>query len=339
MLCGLCGGFMFLQALEGKNYAGRPPVWLMRQAGRYMHEYQALRKRYDFLTLCHTPELICEVTQLPITAFGFDAAILFSDILLIVEALGFRLRFDEEIGPIIENPIEQGQQIQLQDVVPKMDFVLQGILLAKKSLSVPLIGFAGAPFTVASYLIEGKSSRDLRKTKKWLLEDPKSFSQIIDTLTDATIKYLNAQIEAGCDALQLFDSWAMYLGFEQFEQFVAKPIERILKSLKKCPVIVFSRSSASFATALQKLGATAISLDWQCDIKEMRKKLPDTCLQGNLDPDILLTNPQTVVKETRTLLDKMKNDPAFVCNLGHGVLKETARENVEALVACVKSYG
>ncbi len=328
---------LFLDALTGKNYAKRPPVWLMRQAGRYMHEYQAVRKRYDFLTICHTPELICEVTHQPITAFGFDAAIVFSDILLILEALGFSLRFEDAQGPIIDNPLPQGRALAYSEVVPKLEYVLEGISLLKKSLTVPLIGFAGAPFTLASYLIEGKSNRDLARTKKWLLEDPASFDKLLDVLADCTIDYLNAQIDRGVDAIQIFDSWAIYLGENEFERFVKRPLDKILKGLKPCPVILFCRGSS-----IEKLSAIhphVLSVDWTMNIQELRKQHPTLVLQGNLDPELLLTTRGVVETKTKELLDSMKYDPAYICNLGHGVLKNTPREAVEALVAAVKSYG
>ncbi len=259
---------LFTDALAGKNHTGRPPIWLMRQAGRYMHEYQALRLKHNFLTLCHTPELICEVTHLPINAFGFDAAILFSDILLILEALGFDLCFYEEIGPVIKNPLTIGSELRVCDVVAKMDFVLQGIKLLKSSLKVPLIGFAGAPFTVASYLVEGKSSSDLAKTKQWLTSDPDSFDKVLNVLADCTIEYLNAQIEAGCDCIQIFDSWAMHLDADQFDRFVQKPLEKILKGLKPCATILFCRGSS--INKLAALGPKAISCDWTIDLSKMR---------------------------------------------------------------------
>jgi uroporphyrinogen decarboxylase len=324
---------IFLDAIDRKNSAKRPPIWLMRQAGRYMHEYQAYRKRYDFMTLCQTPELISEITELPIKAFGFDAAILFSDILLILQALGCTVRFDEGKGPLI-----QGDSLQPKDVVAELAFVYEAIRSLKKSLKVPLIGFAGAPFTVASYFVEKQSSQTLSKTKKWLLEEPESFMKLINTLTEATVCHLNAQIEAGCAAVQIFDSWAMHLAYNQFEAFVAKPLETILKRLKKCPVILFCRGTAAFYDRLGTLGAQGLSFDWQVDLKTMRKRLPQLCLQGNLDPDILLTNPQIVVREASLLLEKMRADPGFIFNLGHGIHKETPRENVQALVECVKNY-
>ncbi|MCE5293572.1 MAG: uroporphyrinogen decarboxylase [Chlamydiales bacterium] len=327
---------IFTDALHGNNQQKRPPVWLMRQAGRYMHEYQSLRKKHDFLSLCHNPELICQVTHLPIDAFGFDAAILFSDILLILEPLGFDLRFYDDVGPVIANPLEIGGILQRRSVVSKLDFALQGIKLLKNSLKVPLLGFAGAPFTVASYAIEGKSSRDMRKTKKWLLEDPDSFDKVLDVIADCTIEYLNAQLDAGCEAVQIFDSWAMHLAGPQFERFVKNPLEKITKGLKKAPIL-FCRGTSAFTKKLADINPQALSFDWTCNLKDIRAHT-NICLQGNLDPDILLTNPQTVVREARALLDTMKHDPAFIFNLGHGIHKDTPRENVQALVDCVKSY-
>ncbi len=317
---------IFLDALGKKNHATRPPVWLMRQAGRYMHEYQLLRKKYDFLTLCHTPELIVEITHQPIDAFGFDAAIVFSDILLILEAFGFDLRFIDEVGPIITNQLVQGMKLERKDVTANLSYVLQAIKLLKKSLPVPLIGFAGAPFTVASYLC--------KDAKWWLLEDPDSFDKILDVLADATIEYLNAQIDTGVDAVQIFESWADRLAVPQFDRFVKKPIEKIVKGLKKCPVILFGRANIE---RLSPLSPAALSLSCHTSLQEARRQFPNIALQGNLDPDILRTNPETVMRETKALLESMKADPAFIFNLSHGVHKETPRENVQALVDTIKS--
>jgi len=299
-----------------------------------MHEYQALRAKHDFLTLAHTPDLICEVTELPIKAFGFDAAILFSDILLILEALGCSVRFDEGKGPLID-----GDSLQLREVEQSLSFVYQAISSLKKSLQVPLIGFAGAPFTVASYFVEKAGSPTLTNTKKRLLQDPEGFQKIIETITEGTILHLNAQIAAGCDVVQIFDSWAMYLAPHQFATYVIKPLAVILKALKPCPVILFCRGGAAFYEPLGALEAQGLSFDWQVDLQEMRQRLPHSCLQGNLDPAVLLTDPKTIEREAKRLLMSMRDDPGFIFNLGHGVLKETPRQNVQALVDCVKSYG
>ena len=312
----------------------------MRQAGRYMHEYQTLRRRYDLITLFQTPELIAEVTLMPIAAFGFDAAIIFSDILLIAESFGLNLRYIDGSGPQISQ-LTPSQVLK----TPQTDFlnyVIDGITLVKPQLQVPLIGFAGAPFTVAAYMIEGGSSRTLEKTKKWFYEDQKSFLELLDTITEATIEYLLKQIHAGCDAIQLFDSSANMLSQDAFEICCLGMMKKIIRAIgSQVPVLIFCKGSSFFAESIAQERPQAISLDWQGDIAQVRKRVgPSIALQGNLDPDILLTNPRTVTREAKLLMQKMKDDPGFIVNLGHGILPSTPRENVQALVDCVKEgYG
>jgi uroporphyrinogen decarboxylase len=310
----------------------------MRQAGRYLVEYRELRKKYDFLTFCHTPELIVQITKMPIEIFGFDAAIVFSDILLIAEELGFSLRFEEGSGPHITPELSSRADIQkLYGRKVHQPYLLEAIKELKKGLTVPLLGFAGAPFTVASYMIEGKSSKTLHKTKKWLFEDPKSFHELLTLLAGYTIQQLQDQIDAGVDAIQLFDTWAEKLAWPQFQEFSLHYQQMILQGLKNCPAILFCRGSSSYAPDLASIKPQGISLDWQCDLSQIRKTVgPNICLQGNLDPDILLTNPETVMREAKKILDKMKGDKGFIFNLGHGILPETPRENVEALVSCFR---
>lgn len=330
---------LFLDALFGKNHSDKIPVWLMRQAGRYLTEYQALRRLYDFMELIQKQELIVEITSMPIELFGFDAAIIFSDILLICQYLGFQLRFEEGSGPHITPALSNRDDIRRISCKPIDDvpFLTGAIKELKKSLQVPLIGFAGAPFTVASYLIEGKSSQYMRKTKKWLLEDPQSFHQLLDILTTRTIEYINLQIDAGVDAIQLFDTWAEKLAFPQFQEFSAFYLKKVLDGIKPIPTIVFCKGSASFIHELVALKPQALSLDWQCDLFRMREQLgPKITLQGNLDPDVLLTTPTVLKKELRVIRNRMKQDPAFIFNLGHGILPETPRENVEALLECLR---
>lgn len=332
---------LFLQALRGENRAKRPPIWLMRQAGKYMASYQKLRSKHSFLGMCKNPELIAEVTHLPIQEFGFDAAIVFSDILLITEAMGLNLHFEEGKGPILSPCItpQDVKKLDTQNIADKLAFVFDGIRLLKTSLNVPLIGFAGAPFTVASYMIEGQSSRDLKKTKEWMLKDPHSFHELLEKITQATVTYLNAQIDAGCDAIQLFDSWAHVLAWRQFEEFSARYLDKILTSIKSCPTLVFARGSSIFYERLASLPLNGISLDWQSDLQSVRKKVPQKlALQGNLDPDILLSNVKTVEREARGILEKMRHDPAFIFNLGHGILPTTSEDVVRALVSCVRNF-
>jgi len=335
---------IFLDALNLKNQS-RPPVWLMRQAGRYMPEYRALRQKYSFLEMVHTPEIAVETTLLPLKKLGVDAAILFSDILVIPEAMGLGLRFEENAGPIIERPIQTSNDI---DALPKpcmqdkLGFVGETIKLLKKELHVPLIGFCGAPFTLASYIIEGKSSTHLRKTKKWLLSDPQGFHRLLEYITELTVSYIQLQIDQGIQAFQIFDSWAHVLGHSFFLEFSLKYMKKLLQPLKasKIPAIVFCRGSSLFASELASISPNAISLDWHGNIQAIRRTIPsDIALQGNLDPEILLAPKEVVQREVRDLLRVMEKNPSYIFNLGHGVLPDTPFENVKALVDVIKSFG
>jgi uroporphyrinogen decarboxylase len=344
-----------LLALQGKNLAA-PPVWLMRQAGRYMAEYRALRGTYPFLEMVHHPELAAAVTMLPVNQLGVDAAILFSDILVVVEALGVGLHFDEGIGPIIDRPLSGPADLSFLptvDVRESLGYVAAAIKLLRQELSIPLIGFCGAPFTLASYMIEGRSSRQMRKTKTWMLSDPESFHRLLERITAVTIDYLTMQIEAGAQVIQIFDSWAHVLGNSHFQDFSLAYMARLVKAVqaKGVPVILFCRGAGAFASHLAATGANGISIDWNGDLRAIRQTLgaasagerhhPRGCgvtLQGNLDPDILLAPKSVVIRETANLLRAMDGDPAYIFNLGHGILPETPFENVKALIDTVKSY-
>lgn len=332
---------LLTQALKCSNQ-GRAPVWLMRQAGRYMPEYRALRAKHSFLEMCHHPELITEVTLLPIRSFGMDAAILFSDILVIPEALKVGLRFDDGIGPIIEHPLHTSADIDALpavDMREALDYVAQGIAMLRPQLDVPLLGFCGAPFTLASYMIEGKSSRDLRKTKQWMLRDPTSFHKLLNRLADDAITYLHMQVDAGVQAIQIFDSWAGVLSLNHFKEFSLSYMEKIVRSLEsRVPVILFCRGSSLFAPQLAEIKPSAISLDWHCDLGALRKSLPKgIALQGNLDPDVLYAPLPVIRKEVNALLKKMKGDQGYIFNLGHGITPDVPVEAVRELVDCVKS--
>lgn len=329
-----------IDALHCRN-KGRPPVWLMRQAGRYMPEYRALREKYSFLEMCHTPDLIAEITQQPIKAFGVDAAILFSDILVIPEALGVGLRFDEGAGPIIERPIANANDVKALPNVPMgeaLGYVKEGIKLLKKSLKIPLLGFCGAPFTLASYMIEGKTSREMRKTKQWMLRDPKSFHQLLDRLADEAITYLEMQIDAGVNAVQVFDSWAGVLAHDQFCEFSLAYQKKIVERIKpKAPVILYCRGASVFAGTIAEAMPNAISIDWNARLSDIRRIVPKTiALQGNLDPDILYAPTETLKKEVNLLLKSMRGDSGYIFNLGHGITPEVSVDAVKALVDTVK---
>lgn len=330
----------FLDALACRN-KGHPPIWLMRQAGRYMPEYRAIRAKHSFLEMCHTPALAAEITHLPLRAFDMDAAILFSDILVVAEAFGVGLRFEEKQGPIIDRPVRNAQDVAALpsvDVKESLGFVAKTIRLLKASLKVPLIGFCGAPFTVASYMVEGASSSTLRATKKWMLSDPKGFHQLLDKITAATIDYLALQVAAGVDAIQIFDSWANYLAYPQFQEFSRAYMGKLLASVPShIPVILFCKGSAAFAQDIAQLKPAGIGVDWNAHLPTLRHNLPKgIALQGNLDPDILFAPPSAVHAEASRLVKSMHGDPGYIFNLGHGILPETPVDSVKAIIDAVR---
>lgn len=224
----------------------------------------------------------------------------------------------------------------MRDIRETLGFVIEGIKRWKSCESTPLIGFAGAPFTVACYIIEGKMTKNFQKTKEWFYKEPDSFAKLLDVLTDATISYLNLQIEAGVDAIQIFDSWATLLPWNQYQDYLDRYLSKIVSSLKPCPIIYFCRGASSFYQIIKKLPIQAISLDWQCSLKEVRKSVSHV-LQGNLDPEILLATPTVVTNEASKILQQMYGDPGFIFNLGHGILPQTPVENVRALISLVKN--
>lgn len=333
---------LLMKALRCEN-TSRPPVWLMRQAGRYMASYRSIRQNYSFLEMCHDPDLIAKITLLPINEFNMDAAILFSDILIIAEALNIKVQFVDGVGPVIEQPLNTQEDVDAlplpDDLCVSLKFVEKGIHLVKKELKVPLIGFCGGPFTVASYFIEGKSSRDLKKTKQWMLRNPLGFHCLLSKLADWSAAYLNRQIAAGIDAIQIFDSWAQVLAYPQFREFSLFYLKEIMKKLSdpSIPVILFCKGSSVFAPALAEIKPHAISLDWNCDMKLMRQNVSSQiALQGNLDPSILYAPKQTLVKEVQALLQAMKGDKGYIFNLGHGIYPDVSEDSVRTLVNCVK---
>lgn len=333
---------LLTDALHSRN-SGRPPVWLMRQAGRYMPQYRKIRANHSFLEMCHNPELAAAVTLLPINAFDMDAAILFSDILVVLEALEVGLHFEEGIGPVIERPLSCAEEIDRlpnPNMAEALSYVGEAIKILKPNLKVPLLGFCGAPFTVASYLIEGKSSRDLKKTKQWMLRDPEGFHRLLSLIARHTIDYLRMQVKAGVSAIQIFDSWAHVLAHEQFKEFSLAYMEQIVNALKSSgvPIILFCRGSSVFAPLLASLSPAGISLDWNSNIATIRSQIPTgITLQGNLDPDILYGPLYLIQKEVKRMLKSMKGDPAYIFNLGHGISPDISMDAVKTLVETVQN--
>jgi uroporphyrinogen decarboxylase len=326
---------LLLQALAGRNQK-RPPVWLMRQAGRYLPDYQAMRRKHSLRDLFFTPKLAAQATLMPLEQIGVDAAILFSDITVVALALGFTLDFQEGpvIAPLLQNASDV-ERLECLDTRTALASIGETVSLSRSSL--PLIGFCGGPFTVASYLIEKHTGNDLLKTKQWLYRDPKSFHLLLDKITQVSSDYLQMQVEKGIEAIQIFDSWAHVLSEDQFQEVCLPYWKRLLDSVS-VPGIVFGRGNSFRVQAIQTIKPSAISIDWQLPITRARSQthLP---LQGNLDPDLLFGPIDQVKAKTLKLLDSMRNDPGFIVNLGHGIKPNTPVEAVRCLVDTVKNYG
>jgi uroporphyrinogen decarboxylase len=319
------------------------PVWLMRQAGRYLPEYRALRARLGFLELCRHPAAAAEVTLLPVERFGVDAAILFADILLLVEPLGVGLEFTRGDGPTIRRPLRTAADIARLpasvDVEAAVPFVFETVRLVVRALGgrVPLIGFAGAPFTVASYLIEGGASREYRHTKRLMWEEPEAWHRLMGLLADLTVRYLNAQIAAGARAVQLFDSWVGALAPADYRTFVQPHVRALVQGLAPgVPVIHFGTGTAALLPMMREAGGDVIGLDWRVDLDRAWAAVGhDVAVQGNLDPTVLLTRPALIRERVREILARAGGRPGHIFNLGHGVLPETPPEHVQALVDAV----
>jgi uroporphyrinogen decarboxylase len=313
------------------------PVWMMRQAGRYMPEYRALRAKHSMLEVCKTPELALEVTLQPLK-LGMDAAILFADILLPLEPMGAPFDFQKGEGPVIFSPVANKADVdKLHDfeIEEGLGYVLEAIKLLKKELKVPLIGFAGAPFTLASYLIEGGKSTNFAKAKRFMYAEPETFSALMAKLAEVVRRFLHKQIDAGADAVQLFDSWVGQLSAEDYRTYVAPHVSHILKDIEKrgVPVIHFGTGTYHLLEEQAAAGGTVIGLDWRTPIPVGRQKVgPDRAVQGNLDPITLLAPRELAEEHAARVLESAGGKPGHIFNLGHGILPETPVGNVEAVI-------
>lgn len=323
----------------------RPPVWMMRQAGRFMKEYWDIKNKYSFLEMCKTPEIASDVTLLPVNLLGIDAAILFSDILVTAEAMGGQLSFEQGVGPRFANPIRTKADADnlKTDVVDKLRYVADAIKITQQRLngSIPLIGFAGAPFTVLSYLVEGGSSKDFKRTKLLLHNEPALAHTILGKIADVTVQYLNMQIEAGIDALQLFDSWAQTLAWEDYKEFSHRYNTQIISSLnrKGVPIISFCKGSSVFAPLMAEAKPDVLSVDWNADIRIIKSSLPKgMAVQGNLDPNILYADKDVIKKRILQLLERMRGEEGFVFNLGHGIMPDIPFDHVKYAVNLIKEF-
>ena len=324
------------------------PVWIMRQAGRYLPEYRATREKAgDFITLCKTPELACEVTLQPLARFPLDAAILFSDILTIPDAMGLGLSIVEKQGPRFARPVQTAAAIRklaVPDPEDELGYVMDAVRLIRKELdgSVPLIGFAGSPWTIGTYMIEGQSSKEFSLAKGMIYSDPQSLHYLMDVLTKAITEYLNAQIDAGVQAVMLFDSWGGALSHASYREFSLDYMQQIVNGLKKdaegnkVPCIVFTKGGGLWLEDIADTACEAVGLDWTCDIGEARRRVGDrVAIQGNLDTAVLYSNPEQVRQEVAKVLAAYGKGSGHIFNLGHGIHPGIDPENVAALVESV----
>jgi len=334
---------LFLRACK-RLTVERTPVWMMRQAGRYLPEYRAVRATSDFLTMCKTPELAAEVTLQPVDIIGVDAAIIFSDILVVPAAMGMTLEIVESRGPCFPAPIRSRDDVEALNVADPdqaLRYVMDAIALAKRGLRgrVPLIGFAGSPWTLATYMVEGKGTREFRSIKQMMLDDPSTLQLLLDKLTQAVRLFLEAQIAAGADAVQIFDTWGGALTPEHYKKFSLEPMFQIVSTMSKngSPVIVFSKGANHALGDLAEIGADVVGLDWTVDIGEARSRVGGrVALQGNMDPSYLYASPEGIRREVGSILRKFGSGCGHVFNLGHGIFPDVPVEHAKAFVRAVQ---
>lgn len=340
----------FIKALL-KQPTEYTPIWMMRQAGRYLPEYRAVREQAgSFMNLCTNPELACEVTLQPLRRFNFDAAILFSDILTIPDAMGLGLYFTEGEGPRFKNPIRTATDIEklpIPDPEMELRYVIDAVRLIRKNLEnrVPLIGFSGSPWTLATYMVEGGSSKNFARIKKMMFNEPALLHKLLDKLAQSVAAYLNAQIAAGAQVVMLFDTWGGMLTGEDYREFSLHYAQQVRSLLKteidgiRIPTILFTKGGGLWLESMAQTGYDALGLDWQTDIAQARARVGEkVALQGNLDPLTLYANPEVIVEKTKNILQKYGNGSGHVFNLGHGILPDINPDNVKAMVDAVHEF-
>lgn len=326
----------------------RTPVWIMRQAGRYLPEYRAIRAEAgDFMSLCSNPQLACEVTLQPLRRFKLDAAILFSDILTIPDAMGLGLYFETGEGPKFKRPVTTASDVKnlvCPDVGEKLGYVFDAVALIRRELDgeVPLIGFAGSPWTVGTYMVEGGSSREFSKIKGLAAEDPALLEQMLDTVANTTISYLNAQIESGAQAIMIFDTWGAALEVEDYRRFSLAPMQKILDGLQRekdgcrIPLILFTKGAGSMLTDMAASGCDALGVDWTTDLSDARRFTEDkVALQGNLNPAVLRESAELIEQGVANVLASYGSGPGHVFNLGHGITPDIDPDKLGVLVDAV----
>jgi uroporphyrinogen decarboxylase len=330
-----------MKAARGEP-ADRVPIWLMRQAGRYMADYRQLREKVGFLELCKDPDLCAEIMIAAVERLGVDAAIIFSDLLLILEPMGLDLEYSTGEGPVLHNPIREPADVdrlrELEDVGP-LEFVMETVRKTRAGLrdELPVIGFAGAPFTLAAYALEGGGGREYHQAKAFMVNDPGAWDVLMQRLARSVARYLNAQIDAGAQIVQLFDSWVGCLGVDDYRRFVLPYSRSIIEAIRPgVPVIHFGTGNPALLPAMAEAGAAVMGVDWRTRLDDAWAAVGhDKAIQGNLDPVVLLTNPAEIRRRAKEILDQAAGRPGHIFNLGHGVLPQTPPENVIALVEAV----
>ncbi|MCW8918101.1 MAG: uroporphyrinogen decarboxylase [Gammaproteobacteria bacterium] len=337
----------FLKALL-KEPVDVTPVWMMRQAGRYLPEYKATRARAgSFMELCMNPELACEVTIQPLDRYPLDAAILFSDILTIPDAMGLQLRFAEGEGPIFDNPVRSAADVEklpVPDPEESLKYVMDAVRTIRRELDgrVPLIGFSGSPWTLATYMVEGGSSKEFAKVKGMMYDRPDLMHKLLDTTAQSVISYLNAQVAAGAQALMIFDTWGGALTPRDYQEFSLRYMQQIVEGLtreaegRKVPVILFTKGGGQWLEAMAATGCDGLGLDWTTDIGEARRRVGDrVALQGNMDPSVLYASPERIRQEVATILESYGSGSGHVFNLGHGIHQHVDPERAGVFVEAV----
>lgn len=333
----------FLRAARGEQ-TDHVPVWYMRQAGRSQPEYRAIKEKYSLFEITHQPELCAYVTRLPVEQYDVDAAILYKDIMTPLPALGVDVEIKSGIGPVISNPIRSLADVEkLGEINPEEDvpYVLDTIkLLTEEQLSVPLIGFSGAPFTLASYMIEGGPSKNFHKTKAFMYSEPKAWFALMDKLADTTITYVKSQIKAGAKAIQIFDSWVGALNVADYRTYIKPVMNRIFTELREenVPLIMFGVGASHLALEWNDLPLDVVGLDWRLPIDEARAKGVTKTVQGNLDPTILLAPWEVVEERAKAILDLGMEKPGYIFNLGHGVFPQVNPETLKRLTTFIHEY-
>ena len=337
----------FLKALM-REPVDMTPVWMMRQAGRYLPEYKATRARAgSFMQLCTSPEMACEVTLQPLERFELDAAILFSDILTIPDAMGLGLYFSEGEGPRFKNPVRTEADVNklfVPDPGKELKYVMDAVSVIRRDLkgSVPLIGFSGSPWTLATYMVEGSSTKEYAHVKKMMFDRPDLMHKLLDTTADSVISYLNAQVDAGAQALMIFDTWGGILTPRDYKEFSLRYMDKIVKNLKRendgrrVPVVLFTKGGGQWLNEMADTGCDALGLDWTMDIGTARSMVGDrVALQGNMDPSILYASPERIRQEVATILESYGEGPGHVFNLGHGIHQHVDPEHAKVFVDAV----